>query len=415
MPCHLCDGTCATAPLDGLVTADLAWLWAQLAEVADRRGDPTLADGATTVRAPADVAARAGAAGLLGRRHLAAGKGTRVDLADLAARIAPLAPGVVAAHATGRRLAVRAERRTARTANEAEFRDRLATLLPDAAREPAWAALRRAGWVTRILGADDRALVDKATTVIGLLPAPGDPSVDRRRLAHDATGDPHDLDRNRPVGGLALALLVATGRVATGTKPREAWESVGVAYDDITGGLTTLGIAPADWFVPSGNPVTVPPRVLSGCIWPAGDGQPVYVTENPSVLSAAVDIAEARVVCTSGTPSRNEVAAIARLEVAGWQLHVRADFDDAGINHMIAILAAAPSARPWRMTAGDYLYGLDIGESVAPLRVDRLSPTAWDSELASTMAAKRVAVYEEALLDLLLDDIRAEDAGMHHR
>jgi uncharacterized protein (TIGR02679 family) len=404
MPCPLCDGSCAAAPLDGLVTDDLAWLWSQLADAADRNGDPALTAGTTTVQAPDGVAGRAAAAGLLARRHLAAGQRLRVDLAALADQLAPLTPGAVVAHATRRRLARRAAHRAARARSEGELRDRLDTLMPDAATDAAWAALRRAGWVTKILNSDDPALLDAAAAVVAVLPAAGKPAVDRRRLAHDATGDPHALDRNRPAAGLALALLTATGRAAPAGTPRDTWASVGVVYDDITGGITTVGIVPDGWTVPAGSPVTLPPRVLADCAWPAGSAS-VYVTENPSVLSAAADLAGARVICTSGTPSRLEVAALGRLAAAGWRMHVRADFDDAGLNHMNAILEAAPTATTWRMNAADYLRGLDTGESTIALRIDRLTRTPWDPELSATMAAKGIAVYEESFLDDLVADI----------
>lgn len=72
---------------------------------------------------------------------------------------------------------------------------------------------------------------------------------------------------------------------------------LGVRCDDIVGGLTTVGITPAGWTVPDRTPVTLPPRVLATCDWPTG-AAPVFVTENPSVLSAAVDSGSASVVCT---------------------------------------------------------------------------------------------------------------------
>lgn len=402
MSCRLCDGTCSQGGVDGLAVADLAWLWTQLADAADRRGDPLLTTGSATVTAPADPAGRAAALGLLDRRHLRDGQRVRVDLEALAARISPLSPGVVAAHAVGRRLALRAATRAARVATEAELRDRLEALVEGMTGD-AWAILRRSGWVTRIIRSEDPALPDKAAAVLAQLPAESDLAVDRRLIAQNATGDPHDLDAGRPTGGLALALLAATRRIASGLTAREAWAAVGVAYDDITGGITTLGIAPDGWTVPAGQPVTLPPRVLQGCTWPAGSGD-VWVTENPSVLAAASAIGGARVVCTSGTPSRVEVAAIAALAAAGWRLHVRADFDDAGLNHVNAILAAAPSARPWRMSADDYLTSLTEGEGV-PLRVERLPDTPWDPSLRNLMLEHGVAAYEESLVGHLLADI----------
>lgn len=404
MPCHLCDDTCGATSVGAYTTGDLAWLWAQLADAADRRGDPQLTVGTATITAPPDVAGRAAAAGLLGRRHLVAGRRTRIDLAALTGRLAPLTPGAVAAHATGRRLAQRAANAAARAQSEAALRDRLAETIPAAAADDAWAALRRGGWVSRSLNSDEPALVDRAARVIGLLPDPGVLPVDRRVLAHAATADPHALDAGRTLPGLVLAILCVTGRLEAGLPAREAWTAHGVRYDDIVGGLTVVGIVPAGWAVPARAPVTLPPRVLATCDWPEGDGA-VFVTENPSVFSAAVDIGGARVICTTGTPAGVEVAAIARLAEAGWHLNVRADFDDAGIGHMNAILTSAHTAQPWRMAAGDYLAGLACSDATVPLRLDRLGATPWDPQLAPTMAGRGVAVYEESLLDALLSDM----------
>jgi uncharacterized protein (TIGR02679 family) len=402
--CPVCDGSCVSADLEGLSAPELAWLWTGLAAAADRRGDPSLRTGTTTLTAPIDVAARGAAAGLLGRRHVAAGQRVRVDLAALAARLAPVTPGAAAAHGTGRRLAQRAEATAARADAEARLRTRAAALIPGLGDDSAWAVLRRSGWVTKILDSPDPNLVARAADVVNRLPAPGLTSIDRRVLAQVATGDPHALDRGQPVGGVALAFLAATGRVAPGSSARAGWAAVGIAYDDIVGGLTCLGIAPAGWQVPPGGAVTLPPRTLVESAWPRSSRM-VFVTENPSVLSAATAIVGASVICTSGTPSDIEVAALARVAEAGRQLRVRADFDDAGLNHVAAILAAVPSARPWRMYAADYAQGLCRGDSGVALRVDRIRDVPWDPTLARVMIERGVAVYEESFLAELIDDI----------
>jgi uncharacterized protein (TIGR02679 family) len=395
---------------------DLAWFWAQVSAAADRRGDPHLKTRSVTVTAPDDVAGRTAGAGLLGRRHLRAGQRVSVDLAALADRIAPLTPGVVAAHTTGRRLAVRAAEADARAASELDLRARVLERIPALGDDGAWAALRRSGWVTRVLQAEDPRLVERAAAVLSQLPSPGDPPVDRRVLAQAASADPHNLDAGRLTGGLVLAILAATSRIAASASRREAWAAVGVSFDDITGGLTLLGIAPVGWVVPGGAPVTLPPRVLADCLWPQPAGASVFVTENPSVLGAATTLAGARVICTSGTPARVEVDALGRLAARGWGLHVRADFDDAGLNHVRALLAAADTAVPWRMTAADYLAAVESDDAVG-LRVDRIGETPWDPLLREAMVARGVAAFEEELLDALLGDIRrgaAAEASCGH-
>jgi hypothetical protein len=41
-------------------------------------------------------------------------------------------------------------------------------------------------------------------------------------------------------------------------------------------------------------------------------------------------------------------------------VHVRADFDHAGLQHVAALLRGVPSALPWRMNAADYLQSLTV-------------------------------------------------------
>jgi uncharacterized protein (TIGR02679 family) len=133
-----------------------------------------------------------------------------------------------------------------------------------------------------------------------------------------------------------------------------------------------------------------------------------FVTENPSVASAAADLAATgapvSLLCTSGTPSAVEVAAIARLAEDGWQVGLRADFDAAGIAHVAAVLRAAPSSYLWRMGAGDYEESLGVGGVRVPLT--QVPDTPWEPALASAMRARGLAAFEEALLPDLLADLR---------
>lgn len=133
------------------------------------------------------------------------------------------------------------------------------------------------------------------------------------------------------------------------------------------------------------------------------------MTENPSVLSAAVEAFRdkpsqvPRVVCTVGTPSQAECAAVGALVEAGWQVAVRADFDVAGLAHVRSLLTAAPSARPWRMSSADYLAAVGDGEPV--IRVPA-GAAPWDLGLGAAISMSGLPVFEEDLLTELLSDIR---------
>jgi uncharacterized protein (TIGR02679 family) len=418
--CPLCDSECQGASLLPLLGDDLLWLWEQVAAAADRQGDPAMADGTVTVKAPAAPEQRAAALGLVPGRPLSAGQSRRLSLAGLSAAVRRhgpgLTPGAVAAHAVGRQLAVRARRRDDRH----RFDERIAALgdaWAASSRSPVsalWDAalpgLHRAGWVAKLYAADDAdGMLRQALEVVDALPETGT-RLDRRVLASSTARNPHALDDGEMLAGLVLALLSSAGITSFTQRSRAAWAAVGVDCDDLTGGLIAVGIHPAGWQLPAGTVVTLPPRELASCRWPQS---PVtrawtFVTENPSVASAAADLAATgvpvRLLCTSGTPSAVEIAAIARLIDAGWRIALRADFDAAGIAHVAAVLRAAPSSHPWRMGASDYEESLSNGDGRVPL--GQVPDTPWEPALATAMRARGRAAFEEVMLPDLLADLR---------
>ena len=419
--CILCDGACSGADLGPLLDSRLGWLWEQIGRAADRRGDAALAEGSLSLRAPLDAAERAAAAGLVGGRVLKQGQTRRIDLRQLTTRLLTrgpdLTPGAVAAHALGRRLAMRADAAAQRRKMEEElfsvFVD-ASKAVPDKAfgeHEQVWAALRRTGWIARLVAADEPKLfLRTAMAVIEALPRP-DTRRDRRHLAADVTGNPHALDHGTPLTSAVIALLVASGVVEPRLRPRDAWASVAVDGDDVVGGLIAVGILPVGWTVPAGTAVTLPPRELQRCSWPTPDtaGAWVFVTENPSIASAAADLAGSgdsiRLLCTNGTPAAAEITAMARIASAGWRVAVRADFDAAGLAHVAGALKGVPGAVPWRMGADDYLQSVDapMMEEVA---IERIPDAPWDPRLAPVMRDRGVAAFEESLLPSLLEDLR---------
>jgi len=249
--------------------------------------------------------------------------------------------------------------------------------------------------------------VRTAFAVITALPAAG-ARVDRRRLATDTTGDPHALDHGSPLAAAVLTVLVAAGMISAGQRPREAWSAVGVDCDDLLGGLIAVGIAPLGWSLPLGAVVTLPPRVLASCEWPRPDVRRwIFVTENPSIAGAAAELGRQglRLLCTSGTPSAVEIASIARLADAGWSIAARADFDAAGLAHVLAILRGVQGSVAWRMRSTDYLDSLrHATANTAPL--GDIPDTPWDPQLASVMRARGLVAYEETLLTMLLGDLQ---------
>lgn len=71
------------------------------------------------------------------------------------------------------------------------------------------------------------------------------------------------------------------------------------------------------------------------------------------------------------------------------------DFDWPGIAIANAVIDRH-GARPWRMTAADYLAGVRADTDQVPL-VGPPQPTPWNTEVAEAMANTGHAVYEEPL------------------
>lgn len=413
MACSLCSGACLDVDLTALLTPELVWLWQTVAQAADRRGDDDMTTGAVTITAPQDAAERAAVNGLVPGRPLAPGQKRKVDLAELTRILRPrsagLTPGAVAAHAVGRRLAVDAQEKQQAAITRQIMVDQLRAGLKDLPPHLGIDAgvvverLQRSGGVARALATDaPQALLLQALEVLLRLPKPGD-RVDRRTLV---PGSPHALDEG-PLPALVLAVMGVSG-----LRARDAWAAVGVDIDDLVGGLIVTGVHPDGWVIPDGATLTLPLKELTSIKWarPLRPDSCVFVTENPSVLSASVQrfiqtsaagSAPPRVVCTSGTPSRTECEAVAALTAAGWQVAVRADFDTRGLQHVRSLLAAAPEAKPWRMCAGDYLAAIRPGSDAEVV----VSETPWDPELGVEMNRLGVAAYEEDLIELLVRDV----------
>ncbi len=429
--CEWCSGDCADVDLTPVLGEHLDWFWRQLADAADRRGDVDLVTGSATIKAQASPTERAAALGLLGGRAPASGQAIRINLADLTARIRihhpRLTPGMVAAHATRRCLGERAREIAKRRDAMNQLRQHAIdtfTAVPDTAlirpdMQSVWPILQRAGWVARLVATDyAERLIDQTAAIIAALPPDGQ-RIDRRRLADAVTRFPHALDEGM-LPGLALAILVGADAIPAGLPNRAAWAAVGVDCDDLTGGLLALGIYPERWSLPPDTAVTIPPRELGRCSWPTPPhpNACIYVTENPSVVTAAADLAETlpveqptiRLLCTVGTPSVREIDAIARLAAVGWRVAVRADFDEAGLQHVDAVLRSVTTARPWRMGVADYLASLADTSPAdhARLRGRTIPATPWDPQLQHAMSERGLAAYEETLIDLLLDDLTVE-------
>ncbi len=267
------------------------------------------------------------------------------------------------------------------------------------AREAAWARVlahpqaRRAEfepWLEharRRFGAshpERAAIVLQALDVMAALPADGRPLA--AVAASHAGGDAHALDRDRPLGRLVAAGLLAL----EGAPPREPssadewrglWARVGVSCDELSCTALTLGLRPprlARGYLPgrlraaarAGRPLVLTLREMRLEPLRLAPGS-LFVCENPSILAAAASVLGARcppLLCTEGWPNTAVAAILDAAEAADMAILVHADADPAGAAIAARILRRA-RARPWR----------------------EIKPNA--------------GVHEEALLDELLEDL----------
>ncbi len=277
--------------------------------------------------------------------------------------------------------------------------------------------LRRSGLASRLAGVDGvERLVGQALDVLARLPGDG---IGLAVLAAETTGDAHGLDRGRPTGTLVLHAL---GSLADEPAPqdagewRAAWQAAGVVCDDLSCHVLVMNLRPrgsseliggmvrdhADF----GEPIRLTLRQVS-----AGELEPesattIFCCENPAVLATAADrLGEesATLVCLEGVPSTAGLVLLERLAAAGCPLRYHGDFDWAGLS-IFSTLRRRLEVSPWQFGADDYRSVVRDGGGGVPL-TGRRTESPWDSALAPTMAESGVAVFEEQVVDRLLEDL----------
>ncbi|WP_275298641.1 DUF2399 domain-containing protein [Streptomyces sp. 769] len=127
--------------------------------------------------------------------------------------------------------------------------------------------------------------------------------------------------------------------------------------------------------------------------------------ENPSVLALALrrfGPSFPPLVCTSGWPNSAAIQLLRLLADHDAALRYHGDFDGEGIRIAAYVLDKTP-ARPWRMTAADYRAAAARTPHGPP--PGRLTPAPWDPELTTAMAQHGIAVVEELIADVLLEDL----------
>lgn len=286
------------------------------------------------------------------------------------------------------------------------------------------AAVESTGLLKRLASGNSRTarqLADQAARVLPELPADPAAAVTLPVLAARCLSDAHALDEGRPVTALVRSAVRALAglppdAIAGAEGRRALWAAVGVATDDLSSRVLTLGLPGADRGTTGrilaaardgGEPCVLTLRQLArgDCILGSA-GLPVRVCENPAVVAAAASALGPDcppLVCVEGNVSVAARTLLGRLVGSGSRLAYHGDFDWGGVR-IAADVLRLPGAVPWRYDTTAYLAAVERGLG-SPLTTGAPSATPWDPPLREAIERHRTRVEEELLLDELLTDL----------
>lgn len=263
-----------------------------------------------------------------------------------------------------------------------------------------------------------RELLEAALAVLEALPAQGEPLP--AFAARILNGDSHALDDGTRRSSLVLRALAAvhgTDPPQSAADRRALWARAGVADDELSttvlaAGLRPMGNGPlarvARVCTQAGHAASLTlaqVRAPGEFALAAAPGPVVHVTENPSVLALALrrfGPGCPPMVCTSGWPNSAAIRLLRLLADNDGELRYHGDFDGEGIRIAAYVMDKTP-ARPWRMTAADYLAA--AARTPGGPGPGRLTEAPWDPQLAPMMADHGTAVVEELVADALMEDL----------
>lgn len=271
-------------------------------------------------------------------------------------------------------------------------------------------------------------LLKQAHAVMQRLPAQG---LTRAQLAADELGNAHALDTGQAVATVVLAALqhgsstdeqeqspseeateVADGARRPSERVRDIWARAGVLVNELARPALFLNLSvrtQSNALAAPGEPGYLSLRRLlrTPPAWDVAD-QIIYVCENPNIVSIAADrlgAACAPLVCTDGMPAAAQRVLLKQLSDAGAQLRYHGDFDWAGI-HIANNVMKLCRCTPWRFGSEHYLQALET----APPKDRDLEETqiaaSWDRTLTEAMQSHGMAIAEEAVASLLVNDLR---------
>lgn len=360
-------------------------------------------------------------AGLLGTVRSRGDVRVRLDALDLVLRTSSAGHGLIdVLTALGGRVRDRqAEKRMSEVHRSATWSglSEHPAVVADARLSDWLSTLQRSGLASRIAGPDGvEHLVGQALDVLARLPADG---TGLAVLAAETTGDAHGLDRGRATGTLVLhALGWLTDRPSPQNAAawRAAWQAAGVVCDDLSCHVLVMNLRPRETsdltgsmvrdHADFGQPVRLTLRQVSSGELEPGSPTTVFCCENPTVVAAAADRlgdTSATLVCLEGMPSTAGLVLLERMSEAGCPLRYHGDFDWGGLS-IFAALRRRLDVSPWRFGADDYRAAVNEGRGGRALQ-GRQVASPWDEALAPAMAQAGIAVFEEQVIDQLLEDL----------
>lgn len=264
-----------------------------------------------------------------------------------------------------------------------------------------------------------RTLLQRADMVIKRLPAAGIP---RSQLAAESLGNAHALDQGEAAATIILAVWRHQELRADGYKNnidrnqpseervRDVWARAGVLVNELARPVLYLNlpIDNASRGQTPGEPGYASLRRLlrAAPSWAVCD-KTVFVCENPNIVAIAADLLGERcapLVCTDGMPAAAQRTLLTQLRQGGARLAYHGDFDWPGLRIGNYVMRAW-SATPWRFCESDY----KVAEAhCAKTRLELggdFVPAMWDDRLAIAMQRLGTTIAEEAVANVLLEDL----------
>ncbi len=244
-------------------------------------------------------------------------------------------------------------------------------------------------------------------------------------LGAEVTKNPHCFDRQNTAGRLlisALSYIYREEEPAVQEDILALYYKAGIAPDDISSYTTCYGIHFYEGdreheayrhFIGKGEKYVLTLSNLSRLTRADSSRKKVFMIENQMVFSQVCDEMggeEYAIVCTSGQLRTASLFLIDLLLKSECKLYYCGDIDPEGIEIADRVLARGNGRiLPWRMTAQDYYRSIS-NEMLTEKRLNRLDKIANASlgELTALLKAEKRAGYQEHLIDLMVEDIKAE-------